>query len=230
MTYTEENIVYQILNQFKGSRINDDNDLGEREIRALMHAKRAAIIQKQYMTWKQSDQSEFQNLGLFDLTPVGSLYTCVLPRIITLEHNQGIKLFIASGYQVMIMTKETFGYNSRGPINSHLPKAYIEKDILYLSLGNANTYSMEDGSAIQGIIDNVVTTPKIEIDAILYDPSDQVGYDWTSSPFPLSASLITMLKDEILLSDFRLSMQAKEDEVANMKSDSIRYHDQGKID
>ena len=88
---------------------------------------------------------------------------------------------------------------------------------------------MEGGNALSVVISELSTDLKIHLECILYNPEDLTGYDWTTNLYPLAFELIEPLKDLVLRKEFQIIVNAKVDEVANMKNDSIRYHDQGNI-
>lgn len=230
MTYTEENIIYQILTQALGAEQNDDQSLDERDIRALLLKNRAALLEDAYSKWQYSTGEEFQNLGELNLTPEAGLYWVALPKIIPCMNFQGIKAYIGSGYQLSVSDKEMFDINRTSLLNKSIPCAGYYNNKLYVHLGTYNGFSINAGQSLNDLRASVGTSPKIVVEAILFEPKDLASYDWTTSPFPLSNELIVKAKDKILYRDLQITLKASADQVTNMSDDKVRYHDQGKID
>lgn len=91
---------------------------------------------------------------------------------------------------------------------------------------------MNSGGGLNTVIGEINTDLKAYLEFIAYNPDDVESYDWTTSPYPLSAELISVLKDQLLRKEFGITIESKikVDEVTNAKHDTIRYQDQGKID
>ena len=236
---TEENIVYQILDAVRGGRLNDDELLGERDVRSYLRVHRANIIRKTFKDGYTISDDEFQSLGIVTIAASGSNYIYTLPGLIRLPNNMGLKVTTASGYNIPIITKEDFHLSKANPYNGKLPKGYINNNVLTIYPGHTTTEEvsgfvnptmMNEGSGFESVRTEIVTDLKVDIDAVLYNPDDDTAYDWTTDPYPLSPELIAILKEQIDLKEFVKIINAKTDEVTNMKADNVRYHDQGKID
>jgi hypothetical protein len=198
---TEENVVYQILDLIRASQSNADEPIDEREIRALMKARRPRLIEKAFMGGTLVDGIEFQDLGPVTLS---GTFTFPLPPFIQLTYFQGIKITTPSGYNIPVMNYESYMLEKGNPITKYQPKAYIQHQLLTVYPGLTPINAMGDGAGHE--------------------------YDWTTSPYPLSPELIDVLKEGVIYRDLQVGAQAKVDEVSNLKVDNIRYHDQGKID
>jgi len=73
--------------------------------------------------------------------------------------------------------------------------------------------------------ESVLGTIKMDLYAILVDPSDGKDYDWTSSPYPFPGEKLDELKTTILRKEFQITANVKSDEVQNARVDNIRYHE-----
>lgn len=227
---TEENIVYQLLDTIRGSQINNDEPIDEREIRALMATKRASIISQATYNGIMITDTEFQSLGIVSLVDTSGVYSYDIPDFYRLENFYGIRVTTATGYIVPIMTYQDFLMNKTNPVSKYLPLGYMKANVLYIYEGAVPESSINNGSQITTAIDEIKTNKEVFIELVLRDVNDAANYDWTTSQYPLSANLINKMKDDILRRDLQINVMAKVDEVANIKRDTIRYHDQNKID
>lgn len=223
---TEENLVYQLLSEIRGAQLNNDEVIDEREVRVFLREHRPSIIESNFQKGLTVFGIEFQPLGLVDLTNQGYALTKDLPSIIRLPNNAGIKVTTPTGYNIPVISKESYILSLSNPMNQFQPKAYIENNILYVYEGKSNVNAMNDGGNLSGIVTEIKTGLKVYVEAILDNPEDGVNYNWTSSVYPLSHELINKLKTNLKRNNFNLILNTKSDEAANMKNDNVLYHEQ----
>ena len=228
---TEENIIYQLLDEARGGLINNDEVISERQMRMFLQEHRANIIRKAYNDGMTVAHDEFQNIGDITLTSTAIYRTYNLPNIIKLPNYLGIRLTVSlDNYVIPIVSKESFSLSKKNPMGQYLPKAYIEGGVLTVYKGLANADNMFTGTGLNEKIADIIASNSLHLSCILQNPDDLPSYDWTTSNYPLSNELITVLKNEVKRKNLNMLLQTKTDEVTNMKQDNIRYHDQGKID
>ena len=223
---TEEKIVYQLLDEIRGSQLNNDEVIDEREVRSFLREHRPFIINRAFNNGLTVSGIEFQSLGTITLVEVSNQLTYALPSIVRLPNNAGVRITTLSGYNIPLVSKESVYLSLNNPIGQFQPKAYIEGNTLIVFPPVENDDAMNDGSGLDNIITEISTTKELLLDCILQNPDDGTGYDWTASEYPLSQELISVLKNEVRRRNLNIIINAKTDEVTNMKNDSITYHDE----
>lgn len=231
---TEEQIVYSIIETVNKSQVNQDNRVGERLVRAYLQKYRADLIAKHSMDGFIVSEECFQNLGeltFYDaIRPVRGpvQFVCEgLPKFITLRNQFGI-IFEKNGENVPLLSSEEYNLGLKNIINKKLPKAKIEnnKGIVHIGYwdetpcGNkpSNNNLINDfWEQYQNSISNSPGKRHITLNvrAILQDPNDAPGYNWTLDPYPLDAELIDKLTTQILSFEFNIVLQVKPDKVTD---------------
>ena len=156
-------------------------------------------------------------------------YTAPLPGLIPLQYNFGTKLMTPGFENIAILNEEDYHLNKRNMIGKHIPSAKIESNELMVRIPETTIYGLNGTQAGQVMKLCMDSKQAVRMSVILNDPSDGVNYDWTTSPYPMSPEDIEDLKKEIMRKEFQLILSTKSDEVPNMKNDTLRYHDQGKV-
>ena len=187
---TEEKIIYQILNVWRASQPNNDEPIDEREIRTLLRNYRSALISKTYQKGILAEGVIYQTLGDVDIVLIAGYYTFTLPQVIRLKHNTGLKVTTVSGYNIPILSRESFFLAKKNPLNNYQPKGFIEGNTLNIYQGLIGDEFMSEGTVLDNVIDELSDDKKIHIEAILQSPEDGLSYDWTTSIYPLSEELI----------------------------------------
>lgn len=227
---TEESIVYQLLNTIRAAELTNDEVITERRVRSLLRTHRAAVIWKAHNKGFTAVDEFFQEIAL-DLTKINQYeWTSPVPSIIRLDHNFGTK-FLTKGFGNIPIVKEEEYYLSRTHlINKNLPMAKIEEQILTLRIPEVSPYVQVGTMIAQTAKDCLVRNQeKVVMKVILDDPSEGLNYDWTKSKYPCPIELVQVIKENILRKEFSIILQTKSDQVPNAKNDTLRYHDQGKV-
>ena len=229
---TEEEILYSILNTAFGSQLNDDLPVDEREVRYLMMIERSRLIIQAAYKGFVIDENNYQLISGADLTdtPDTSVFSMILPQLVQVNNFKGIRIYASNNQPIPMGNKEDFLLHKGQPISKFRPFSYLENNILYIYSGETYTDAMSNGSGLANTVSKIKTDKKINVEAIFLNPESVSGYNWTKDPYPIEEALISPLKDNVLKKSLLLAQNMKIDEVANMKNDNIRYHDQGKID
>jgi len=226
---TEEQIIYSLLDTIRNGLINNDEVISERLLRSYLRESRAFIIRSSFKEGYLIFGEEFQSLGDITLNSVAGEITYDLPRLIRLPNNASIRLTTVEGYVIPVLSKQDVQRSVSNPVTMFQPKAHIEGSTLSFYPGAKYPGAMRSGSGIHQYF-NSISSLKAHLECVLYSPDDLVGYDWTKDPFPISAELLAVVKNNVLKKDLSVLLSMKTDQVTNMKQDQVRYHDEGKID
>lgn len=226
---TEASIVYQLLDEIRAANLNNDETLGERQLRSFMREKRASIISQTYARNAMVTEDEFQSFGTVDLVFSVNQYYYDIPPTIALANNMGIKITTGTGFPIPVMTSEAYRLAGANPRTKYMPRAFRRGSRLYIVGGSTNPDFMDNGSGNDANNANITSDKQVYLEAILYDPDGLSSYDWTKDPYPLAPELIAKLKNDVKRTSLSTILQTKSDEVTNGNNDTVRYHDRGNV-
>lgn len=220
---TEEQIVYELLNTYHGGELSADNVVNERLMRTYLRKHRASNIEKYFNEGMSLSEEVFQSLGTVTLVKEtnGDFSTTIPPMILT--NNHGIRIY-KNDYDIPFMDKEAFRYSKRNMINRAWPKATGTANTLVIFIGykdlcNAEATSVKEQAvfafseeASKFDIDEEIT---VEIEAVLYDPSQAPGYDWTRDPYPCPSGIVDMITTSTLSRDLGIMIRQPQDQNHN---------------
>jgi hypothetical protein len=220
---TELEIVYSIIETVEKGALTDDKKIDERVVRSFLRTYRASVLAKATMEGILISDECFQHLGTLEFTAtLAKEYSRMLPKIIRLENNFGL-MFSKNGENIPVVSSEEFALSRKSIINGRLPKAKVLGSIatVYVgavkqtSCGNkpAGNYTINDFS--EEIIANNGSKVTVDVNAILDNPDDAPGYDWTSDPFPFPSDLVEEVKTRILRKEYNIILQINGDKVTD---------------
>lgn len=230
MTTTEESIVYQILSSIRASELSNDEVVTERRVRSFLRTHRTYEILKYSKNGDIVSDQCFQKIQL-SLVKVGKMeWESQVPRILQLPNNFGVKFMTPGFTNIAVLDEESYHLSKFSPINKYTPFAKLEDNKLTLRVPETSPYAMNSGkgSTILNACLNV-NVAKAVMSVILEDPDDGIGYNWTTSAYPIMPESIQSIKDNILRKEFQVILGTKADQVPNAKNDTLRYYDQGTI-
>lgn len=230
MGTTEESIVYQLLSQIRASELSNDEVITERRIRSFMRSKRTELIAKYSKDGVTVQDICFQQVDV-PLTRINEAeWQGPVPGILRLKDNYGIKMMTPGFSNIPMLSEESYHLRKHSIINKYHPSAKIEQQVLTLRIPlEKSPYGMADSKGMEVLLLCLKNKQAIVMSAILEDPDDGVGYDWTKSEYPIPSELIDSLKSEVIRKDLGIVLDTKSDQVPNAKNDTLRYHDQGKV-
>ena len=229
MRTTEENIVYQLLDSIRAAELNNDEVIGERQVRAIMRVLRPELILKYSMKGMLIQDICFQDFPL-TLTKLNDLeYTSPIPPIIRLPYNFGIKMTNLGYYNVPVVQEESYQLGKKNPILKFQPKAMLMEGIIKVYIGKRTKFAIDGGSSLSGMVDCFEKRKSVYVSAILEDPEDGIGYNWTTSQYPMPPEIIEELKKTLIRRDLQVMLSTKSDQIPNMKNDTLKYYEQGKV-
>lgn len=220
---TEQEIIYGILETIRAYEITDDEKVTEAIIRNYLANYRNEDIKNVF----EISEEHYQNIDLV-FKKENETFTSVLPGIIFERGRIGISISDWSVTPVPVSSKEE-------AMNARRSRMYRPPYIAYLTNGKIHIIVQSDVletmPAANSYLKNLLLSrdPKIEIQAILSDVSKGKNYDWTKTPYPLSANRIQTIRKNILRQEFGITVEVKKDEVQNARQDNIIYQDESKL-
>lgn len=223
MATTEQKIIYSLLETIRDSEHTDDDKMTEGVLRQFLYDYRNDAIKKMYEVSEelyQKYQIGFKKIGREYVSEK-------FPDIIYGESRFGISIYdfdvllpVVSKEEALNAQKSRFykppyiAYITNGQIH-----VIVNSDIL-ITLDQSKQYLLN-------LLNN--QNAKLDISCILSDPSEGVGYDWTTSNFPFYAQAIKNVRQNILRQEFGIMQEVKKDEVQNARADDIIYQDESKL-
>jgi len=194
-----------------------------------MRVQRAEIITKYSMKGMTIPDVCFQNTKL-NLSKVNKTeYIADTPSMIRLPSNFGVKLTNLGFMNIPVTDEESYYLAKNNPILKYQPKAHLFQGGIKIYIGMKTAHTLNGGPGIAAIVDCFEKRKGALISMILDNPDDAENYDWTKSQYPMPSEMIGELKKQLLRRDFQLMLQTKSDQIPNAKNDTLRYHDQGRV-
>jgi hypothetical protein len=230
MGTTEESIVYQLLNSIRASELSNDETITERRIRSFLRTHRTQEIFKMSRGGLLAEDEFFQDVEL-TLNQINTYeWVGAVPDIVQLPNNFGIKFTTKGFTNIPVISEEYYHLSKKNIVNKFLPCAKVEGLELTLYIPTVSPYSMNNASIAESLYMCMKRNAEyFKLKVILDNPDDGIDYDWTTSPYPVPNQIIQTIKEGILRKEFSIILDTKSDQVPNMKNDTLRYHDQGKV-
>lgn len=226
---TEENILYQLLNSIRAAELNNDEVIDERELRAMMRIQRSELINRYSSKGEMIQDICFQKVAITPVQINEFEWEATVPNIIRLKNNYGMKLATPAFYNIPVISIENYQLGKFNPINKYQPKAKLEGELLTIRIPDPSPHAVNGAESLASIIACFKLNKGLLLQAILDNPDDGIDYDWTTSQYPISQEILGDLKKNLLRRDLQIILATKSDQVPNMKNDTLRYHDQGKV-
>lgn len=226
---TEENILYQLLDSIRASELNNDEVIDERELRAMIRIQRAELINRYSLKGEMIQDICFQKVAISLVQLNRYEWIADVPNIIRLKNNYGMKLATPAFYNIPVISIENYELGKFNPINKYQPKAKLEGELITIRIPDPSPHAVNGAERLTSIIACFKLNEGILLSAVLDNPDDGIDYDWTSSQYPIPQELLGDLKKNLLRRDLQIILSTKSDQVPNMKNDTLRYHDQGKV-
>lgn len=224
---TEQEIIYTIWDTVRGGQTNQDDSITERLLRSYLKSHRGKHLTRNYFEGAELPEEVYQNLGEIPMNAQNNEYvSTVLPKTIRFKHNYGLIADI-SGYTLSIVSSEEFQLSKKDRFNKFIPMMKFVDNRLFLSKGKTQTGPLEDfsNSELNSIVDLlkekfVQNNVTVNLRAVLVDPDDEPGYDYTKSPYPFPNELIEDLMNSVTARDFGLYLNTRSDETGDLRNDA----------
>ena len=216
---TELELVYSILETVNKGILSDDDKIDERVVRSFVRTYRASSIAKYSMQGFTISDECFQYLGLVPFTFLKDKhFSFTAPKIIRLKDNFGIQVS-KNGINIPLVNSEAFDLSLKNVINGNLPKGKFLSNKATIFIGKKITTTCgEKPSANEAIDDfenDLIESEGqqifVDVYAVLEDPDDAPGYDWTKDSFPCPSELVEEIKKRIFTTEFQITLYAKPD-------------------
>jgi hypothetical protein len=229
---TEEDIVYSIIETVKKGNLTDDNKINERVVRGFLKIYRASVIAKNSTIGVTITDECFQYLGNLRFNYVKpKQFSRELPKILLLN-TFGIQAEVI-GENIPILKSEEYALSLKTLLNGKMPKAKMTGNKLTIYIGEYLIVNGRKKPKQNIVIDELSLQAStnanmfidVEVTAILDNPDDAPGYDWTTDPYPCPSELIEEIKTRILAKEFNLILSIKADKVTD-SDDNDGYQEQ----
>jgi hypothetical protein len=200
---TEKEIVYSILNSLRGGHSNNNDLLSNRLIRSWIAAERANLLLQFTDSGRSVSEENYQSLSTKTFTLVSdNIYKHTLPKIIYFNRRSGVRIRY-NNEAVLMCTKSQDRNYQKDNYFSSVKRAWVIGNEMYVRIGTGNE-----------------TNLNLDIDAILYYPSDDINYNWETDVYPLQSELITVLKQTAIKNEQNIINMALNDTTNNFTSDN----------
>ena len=224
---TELEIIYTIWDIVRGGETNSDDPLNERLMRQFISIHRGRMLNEAYKKGALVGDECFQSLGVINFTTTNNINTSSnLPKIIRFTNGYYGMMFNKDGYVISVLNSEEFENAKYNKYNKYQPKLKFLNNKLTFNIGMEqdceqfidSTYNSSLNVTVRALkAEEASNTLKITGQAILVNPDDEVGYDFTSSPYPMPDELIENLINSVNAREFNLFLQVKSDETGDQR-------------
>ncbi len=230
---TEADIIYTIWDVIRAGTVNADDPIVERLMRQFLSIHRGKILNQYYKKGTMIPDECFQDLGAIIFSFGAAGWTSpVLPKLIRFEDGNYGLMFDKDGFVLSILNSEEFTNSIHDSYNKFQPRMKFINNKLTLDLGQEQ--SCDDG--LDDISNSAlnITVRKIKAESlsnavtisgqgVLVNPDDEVGYDFTTSPYPLPDELIESMVNSVNAREFNLFLKVKSDETGDIKHSTAEY-------
>lgn len=237
---TELEIINGIIESVSDSNFNNDFNLSERYLRALLRINRANELRIYYSNGLTvSDEVKQRKRLTFVSTSAGRTtkypkaqneYESNIPKMI--EFNGYSGSLDLMGIPIPVIQSHEYHNSKSDPFQKKLFFAKRDSKKITLFAPNENDCVSEGNN---GVIKNYIFDPsngtssnrkfELELYGVFDDPDDADGYNWEEDAWPFPAERFDQFYTNLLRRQFGIMGNAKKDEVQNNREDTIRYHD-----
>lgn len=224
---TEVDLIYTIWDTIRAGGHNQDDPINERLMRSYLRSHRGKHLNRAYNGGELLPDEVFQYVGAIPFRLLAAdefISDAPVPKIIRLN-NYGIMVNI-DGHTISVIGNEEFDNEKKNPRNFNPLMKFINND-LYLSRGKIQRSELENfyDTSLNKLV-RKLNDPQLEgnisaiVNAVLVNPDDEPGYDFTSSPYPMPDELIEDMINSVNARDFNLFLRTKSDETGDMRDDA----------
>jgi|GEM_PF-4755099 hypothetical protein len=229
---TEADIIYGIWDIVRAGEVNADDPINERLMRAFLRIHRGKLLTRYCNNGMELPDEVFQYIQKDFFKKDGvNLVSEVMPKVIRFKDNFGIQITI-DGYDISIVNASSWRRALKDRFNKYHPLAKFINNRVVIYSGQIQPNLLEDFSSshlntiVQMLKDlENEELKKIGMQAVLVDPDDGSGYNFTKSPYPMPDELIEDLINSVNAREFNLFLRTASDETTNMRNDAKQQND-----
>ena len=132
------------------------------------------------------------------------------------------------GYVVSVLRSEEWRNARKDRFNKHHPLIKLMNNKMVMSKGMLQVnQGLDDhaGSLLNTVVNKLALiveneTVAVDIQAVLVNPDDEPGYDFTTSPYPYPDELTEDLMTSVNAREFNLFLQTRSDETGDMRNNA----------
>lgn len=227
---TELEIIHTIWDTVRAGSKNQDDPINERLLRSYLRIHRGRKLHELYKDGTDLPDELFQDIGEinFFVGPKKEWISSILPKTIRLN-NYGFMLD-KDGYAIQVVNSEEFENSKNHPFNKYQPKVKFINERMFLYTGK-KIYNLEQGisSVLNDTIDSInaqAILGQISINgkAILVNPDDERGYDFTSSAYPCPDEIIEHIMSSVNAREFQFFLNTRSDETGDGRDNSSEFN------
>lgn len=240
---TELEIIHAIIEAVTDSNYNNDLNLSERYLRAILRTSRAnelriyyengmtvsdEVKQRRRIKFKSTRLGRSINPNIYPIAP--DEYSSEIPKLI--EFNGYAGSLELMGIPIPIIPSHEY-HNSK--YDSFQKKLFFAKRDLKRVVLFAPTESDCVSEGPNGAIKHHIFNPAngtgvnrefyLDIYGVFHNPDDASDYNWEEDPWPFPSERFDQFFTNLIRRQFGIMQGAKKDEVQNNREDTIRYHD-----
>lgn len=235
---TELEVVYNIINVARAGEHNNDEPITERLVRSFMRNHRADCLRKYYKDGQIVDDEVFQDIELKIFKITSTLFQTKIPKAIRFQNHNGFYIE-KENVIIPIVLSHQYILNKNNPYNVNFLFCKTENQLVTLNIPNTTLIQNADHASenyimIESVMDEILTQEifnfnnpnltkpvhvKVNLHAVLLDPSDDPNYNWEKDIYPFPAERLVELENQILAKEFGIMANTKKDEVQNAKGD-----------
>lgn len=224
---TEAEIIYTIWDIVRGGETNSDDPINERLMRQFLSIHRGRMLNEAYKKGDTLGDECFQSLGAINFTKTNGIITSnSLPKIIRFSGGYYGMMFDKNGYTISVLNSEEFSNAKYNKFNKFQPRLKYLNNKLTFNIGKEQDCEQHLDDMYNSFLNTTVRSLKAEDasntlsingQAVLVNPDDENGYDFTSSPYPMPDELIENLVNSVNAREFNIFLQVKSDETGDQR-------------
>lgn len=231
---TEAEIIYTIHDIVRAGEANADDPINERLMRQFLSIHRGRTLSQAYKKGAHLPDEIFQAIGILPFTFLNGAWTSsTIPKLIKFDSGRFGIMINKDGYVISVLNSEEFINAKNHKYNKLQPRLLLLNNKFNLDLGmeqecdnglDDHTYSNLNTTVRKLKSEAATGTINLFAQAVLVNPDDEPGYDFTSSPYPMPDELIENLINSVNAREFNLFLRMKSDETGDNRHNIAEQH------
>lgn len=226
---TELEIIHTIWDIVRAGSVNEDDPINERLLRSFLSIHRGKKLDDFYAKGFDLPEELFQNIGdvRFTLNDNKQWESGLVPKTIKLN-NFGF-MVDKDGYPIQVVGSEEFRTCRKHPYNKYQPKVNLLNNRFYLYQGLKMPDVEDELSELNTTVEaldkeSILGTIILNCQAVLVNPDDEPGYDFTESPYPCPDQIIEHLINSVNAREFQFFLNTRSDETGDARDNTSSFN------